>query len=61
VPALTLSPFATLIAAGAPMCCDKGIVTVFGMAKISILLPAEILFSAGCTPPFGNDLATFTS
>lgn len=40
--------------AGAPICCDKGNTACLGSARVSMALPADNLFSAGCTPPILN-------
>lgn len=40
--------------AGAPICCDKGNTACLGSASVSMALPADNLFSAGCTPPILN-------
>lgn len=46
-PTLTLSPFATKIVAGAPICCDTRMLTFDGKGSASMGLLAEILFSGG--------------
>ncbi len=53
-PASTLSPLATFAAAGAPICCASGILTVSGSASTSTGRLLLNLFSDGWTPPIGN-------
>ena len=53
-PVSTLSPLATFATAGAPICCDSGIVTTSGSGRTSMGFAPLNLFSDGCTPPIGN-------
>ena len=46
-PVRTRSPFVTTASAGAPMCCDKGIVTVSGRGMVSMGQSRLILLSDG--------------